>query len=267
VTTFTRRSLAGLGSDRLERHRPLVLGLIGMAVLIGLWELLTATLARGNILWPTPSQVVLGMVRDGWGFYWPNIETTTWEAARGFLWGNLLAIAVAIAITFIPLLERPLLQLSVVTYCLPIVAIGPIFAIIFDGESSKVALAAMAVFFPTVVGTVVGLRSGDQTSLDLIHAFGGGGWKKITKVRLWACLPSLFAALRIAGPAAMLGAIIGEDIGGSSGLGVAMINSEQSLDITRTWGIAIAATVVAGLAYAIVALAGRLLMPWARATS
>jgi ABC-type nitrate/sulfonate/bicarbonate transport system permease component len=266
VTTIARRS-ADPGSARPDRYRPLVLGLAGLVILIGLWQLLTATVASGNLLWPTPWQVVRGMISDGWSFYWPNIATTTWEAVQGFLWGNLLAVAVAVVITAIPLLERPLLRLSVVTYCLPIVAIGPVFAIIFQGEEPKVALAAVAVFFPTVVGTVMGLRSSDQTSLDLIHAFGGGSWKKIIKVRIWAALPSLFAALRIAGPAALLGAIIGEDLGGSSGLGVAMINAEQTLNITRTWGIAIAAAVVAGIAFAVMALLGRLLTPWARAAS
>jgi ABC-type nitrate/sulfonate/bicarbonate transport system permease component len=266
VTTIARRT-TDTAATGLDRHRPLVLGLSGLVILVGVWQLLTATVASGNILWPTPWQVLHGMITDGWGFYWPNIQTTTWEAIQGFLWGNLLAVAVAVVTVLIPLLERPLLRLSVVTYCLPIVAIGPIFAIIFSGEEPKVALAAIAFFFPTVVGTVVGLRSSDRTSLDLIHAFGGGSWKKIVKVRLWAALPSLFAALRIAGPAAMLGAIIGEDLGGSSGLGVAMINAEQTLDITRTWGIAIAATVVAGIAFGIVALLGRLVTPWARAAS
>lgn len=266
MTTFARRGIDP-GSGRADRHHPLVLGLTGLVILIGLWQLLTGTVARGNLLWPTPCQVAQGMVHDGWSFYWPNIATTTWEAAQGFLWGNLAAVAVAIVISLVPLLERPLLRLSVVTYCLPIVAIGPIFAIIWDGEEPKVGLAAVAVFFPTVVGTVVGLRSSDQTSLDLIHAFGGGSWKTVIKVRIWAALPSLFAALRIAGPAAMLGAIIGEDLGGSSGLGVAMINAEQTLDITRTWGIAIAATAVAGVAFAIIALLGRLLTPWAQEAS
>ena len=78
-------------------------------------------------------------------------------------------------------------------------------------------------------------------------------------------LPSLFAALRIAAPAAVLGAIIGEYLGGDRGLGVAMINSEQSLDIARTWGIAFVATAVGAVGYGLMALVGRLLTPWAQA--
>ncbi len=69
------------------------------------------------------------------------------------------------------------------------------------------------------------------------------------KVRIRAALPSLFAALRIAAPAAILGAIIGEYLGGESGLGVAMIASQTSYEVSRTWGLAIVAGLLAGIAY------------------
>jgi ABC-type nitrate/sulfonate/bicarbonate transport system permease component len=76
-------------------------------------------------------------------------------------------------------------------------------------------------------------------------------------------LPSMFAGLCIAAPAAVLGAIIGEFLGGNRGLGVAMINSMQALDIARTWGIALVATAAAGAGYALTTFVGRLLTPWA----
>ena len=239
-----------------------VSGVVGIVGVVALWELFTVTVVSGSRLWPTPWSIATQMVHDGWHFYWPNIQTTVWEAAKGFFWGNLLAIGLAMLVLLAPIIERPLVQLSVVSYCLPIVAIGPIFAIVFSGEVPKVALAAMAVFFTTLIGMLLGLRSADPTSLDLIRAYGGGRMHTLLKVRLKFSLPSLFAALRIAAPAAVLGAIIGEYLGADRGLGVAMINSEQALDISRTWGIALAATAVGSLGYGVVALAGRLLVPW-----
>jgi ABC-type nitrate/sulfonate/bicarbonate transport system permease component len=146
---------------------------------------------------------------------------------------------------------------------MPAVAIGPVFAIVFNGETPKVVLAAMAVFFTTLIGAIVGLRSADPTSLDVVHAYGGGSIKKLTKVRLRASLPSLFAGLRIAAPASILGAIIGEYLGAERGLGVSMINSQQALLVERTWAIALVATAAAGLAYALTAAVGRALTPWA----
>ena len=155
------------------------------------------------------------------------------------------------------------MQLGVTTYCMPIVAIGPLFAVVFNGETPKVVLAAMSVFFSTLVGVLLGLRSADPASLDLVHAYGGGSWAKLTKVRLRASLPSLFAALRIASPSAILGAIIGEYLGADRGLGVSMITSQQTLNVPRTFAIALVATAAAGIAYALTALVGRLLTPWA----
>jgi len=237
---------------------------VAMALLLGLWSLLTATAGADSRIWPTPWGIVAQMGRDGWHFYWPDVSTTGAEALKGFVWGNGLAVVLAVVVMLVPALERPLVTLSVVSYCLPIVAIGPVFVIVFSGDTPEVALAAMAVFFTTLVGTLLGLRSADRTSLDMVRAYGAGRVAVLVKVRYKAALPSLFAALRIAAPAAVLGAIIGEYLGGDKGLGVAMINSEEALDISRTWGIAFAATALGAVGYASMALLGRLACPWAK---
>jgi ABC-type nitrate/sulfonate/bicarbonate transport system permease component len=238
-------------------------GVFGLTGLLVAWQILGLTIFSKSNLVPPPTHIISQMRIDGWSFYWPNARTTMHEAFIGWVWGNALAIGLALAFLVAPILERPLMRLGIASYCLPIIAIGPILQIVFNGETPKIILAALSVFFTTLVGTLVGLRSADKTALDLIHAYGGNTFKKLTKVRLRAALPSLFAALRIAAPAAILGAIIGEYLGANTGLGVAMINSEQALQIERTWWIALVATLLAGLAYAITALVGRLLTPWA----
>jgi len=255
---------AGRGVSDPDRRSRWLTGAGGFVVLIAAWQVLTATLASGNIEWPTPWMIITKIHSDGWSFYWPSVQTTSWEALKGFFWGNLVAIALAMLILLVPLIEKPLLQLSMISYCLPIVAIGPILEVSLNGEAPKSIMAGLAVFFTTLIGMLVGLRSADRTSLDVIRAFGGGRLDMLVKVRLKSSLPSLFAALRIAAPAAVLGAIVGEYLGGESGLGVAMSSSEQSLDVARTWGIALVATALAGLGYTVMALAGRLLTPSSR---
>jgi ABC-type nitrate/sulfonate/bicarbonate transport system permease component len=84
-------------------------------------------------------------------------------------------------------------------------------------------------------------------------------------VRLAAALPSTIAALKVAAPSALLGAIIGEYLGRvDSGLGLAMTIAQQQLDVARTWGIALVAGAVAGLGYGCIALVARYAVPWAR---
>ena len=113
-------------------------------------------------------------------------------------------------------------------------------------------------FFTTLIAHAGrAAQSADRTSSTSSRPTAAASWTQLRKVRLQASLPSLFAGLRIAAPAAVLGAIIGEYIGGEPGLGVAMIDSQQALAVERTWGIALAVTALAGVAYGLTALVGR----------
>ena len=132
-----------------------------------------------------------------------------------------------------------------------------------SSDLPKVALAALSVFFTTLIGVLVGLRSAEKTSLELVRAYGGGKVMQLRKVRLMSALPHVFAGLRIAAPAAVLGAIIGEYLGGDKGLGIFMINSQQAFDVPRTWGVAIISTAVAGAGFALTSVIARVATPWA----
>jgi sulfonate transport system permease protein len=243
----------------IDRHR--AAGALGAVVVVAATWTAVAVWVAPRVT-PTIPDVAL-QIWDDRDYYWPHLRTTLSEAAWGYLWGNVAAIIAATAIVLVegaaPLLER----LAVAVYCLPMLAIGPILQIVTSGATTKIVLSAMAVFFTTMVCCVLGLRSADPASLDVVHTAGGGWVRKFTAVRVPAALPSLFAGLRIAAPAALLGAIIGEYLGGTRGLGVAMILSQSSFDVARTWGLAIVIGVTVGLAYAATGLLARVLLPWA----
>lgn len=237
-------------------------GAIGIVGVLLVWWLLGAMGVAGGTI-PTPADVIATMVSDGAALYGPNFAVTSQGALQGFLWGNGLAIALAILVVLIPPVESLATQLAILSYCTPLLALGPIILVVFGGRAPTIFLAAMYCFFTTVVGTLVGLRSADQASLDLVEAYGGGRWQKFTKVRLFAAAPNTFAALKIAAPSAVLGAILGEYLGGiDSGIGVALTAAQTSYNVPRTWGLAIAAAAMAGLGYAIVSGVAKLLMPW-----
>jgi ABC-type nitrate/sulfonate/bicarbonate transport system permease component len=261
---------AVIASPRFGRESAsrVVPGFIGIVGALLLWWLLAATVFAAGRSVPTPWAVVRQLGKDGWSFYRPNIAATASEALQGFLWGNAIAIGLAVLVLLVPWLERPALQLAIASYCLPIIAIGPILTIVFSGRAPMVALAALSVFFTTLVGTLLGLRAADRTSLDLVSAYGGGRWQQLRRVQLIAALPSLFGALKIAAPAAFLGAIIGEWLGtGQQGMGIAMVVSEQQLDTSRTWGVALLCGLIAGVGYGIVALVSKLVTPWVAGSS
>jgi ABC-type nitrate/sulfonate/bicarbonate transport system permease component len=245
-----------------RRLPPWAGGVVGVGVLVVAWWLLAVTVLADGGAVPTPWELVRQMVRD-LDFYPNQIEATVTVAVKGYLIGNGLAVGLAVVGFGVPLVEKVLLQIGGASYCLPIIAIGPILTTVFHGDAPRVALAGLSVFFTTLVGATHGLRAADAASLDVIRAAGGGPVRQMRHVRLRAALPSTFAALRIAAPAAVLGAIIGEFLGADSGLGIAMVTSQQSLKVARTWGLAIVASAVAGVGYALTALASRLATPWA----
>jgi ABC-type nitrate/sulfonate/bicarbonate transport system permease component len=240
-------------------------GSIGLAILVALWEVLAVTAFHkvGSGV-PTPSSVLTRFVSD-WqsGLYGRNVAQTMKEAGTGYVVGNALAICLGIAFVQVPVVEKGLLQVAIASYCLPIMAVGPILTFVLHGDAPEAALAGLLVFFPTLMGVVVGLRSADRQTLELIVAYGGGRWAQLFKVRLRAALPSTLAALQVAAPSAILGAIVGEYLGAQgNGLGIMMIDAESSLQVARTWGIALFCTLVAGLLYVVIGLLARLLVPW-----
>jgi ABC-type nitrate/sulfonate/bicarbonate transport system permease component len=174
-----------------------------------------------------------------------------------------VAISLALAFVLFPILERAFLPVVLATYCMPIIAIGPILEIMLSGTAPQIALSGLSVLFTTLIGCLIGLRSADPVSLDLVQVYGGGRWRKLTKVRIRAALPASFAGLAISGPAAVLGAIIGEYLGASRGLGVALISANENLDSRRSFAIALVATAIAGIAYVVISIVGRALTPWA----
>lgn len=243
-------------------------GSIGILALLGGWAVLSTTVLSARDGVPTPWATVASLADDGWSFYWPNLSQTAGEALRGYLIGNGLAIGCAFLVLLVPVVERLVLQLAIASYCVPIMAVGPLLSTLFDGDTPVVALSALSVFFTTLVGALLGLRSADAAALDLVRAYGGGRWQQLRHVRLVAALPTTLAALRVAAPAALLGAIIGEYLGRvSNGLGLAMIVSETQLNVARTWAIALVSGAVAGAAYGLTALVEHYALPWSRATT
>lgn len=251
-------------------------GAIGSVSIVALWWLASITVfaptgkAKSGAI-PTPMQVIEQFGADGFDFYLRNASITLAEAGLAFLWGNISALALAGVALLLPRLENLAVQIAVITYCIPIVAIGPIIRLVVgapkSGEPAEVAIAlgALAVFFTTMIGALTGVKSADRATLDVVTVYGGSAWDRLTKVQLLVALPSTLAALRIAAPAAFLGAILGEYVGGpDAGFGPAMVNAQQSLEVARVWGLALASGLIAGTAYAAIAFISRLVTPWSK---
>ena len=248
-------------------------GLIGGAAIIILWWMV-ATLyvtSTGAHPIPTPLEVVMSYIDSGWEYYWRNFSVTLTEAGIGYVWGNGIALILAGLVLVVPRLEGVITQLAIITYCIPIVAVGILAIVLIKppaaGEPSGTAvlLAALSVFFTTVVGALLGLKSADKSSLDLIAVYGGSRFTQLVKVRLIAALPAILSALQIAVPAAFLGAVLGEFFGKiESGVGIAMILAQQNSNAPLVWALALASGAVALLGFMLLGLVARAIAPWSK---
>lgn len=242
-------------------------GVIGVVLIIVVWAVIAVTPFGGDGAIPTPLAVV-----DLFGrafvssSYWDGVAATSLAALEGYLIGVIVALVIAFGVLLLPRSEAIATQLAVVTSCLPLTAIGPLAAIMSPASSrfTSVFLAALSVIFTTVVGSILGLKSASSTQLDVISAYGGTRFTQIVKVRLIAALPSLLAALKIAAPAAFLGAVLGEYflVGVDTGVGILLLAAQFDNDSTRVWALALTSGAIAGLAYVAIDRAGRLIAPW-----
>lgn len=269
-------------SSQPQGFRARFSGLIGILATVAIWWLLAATVfasigrrpdGSGGAI-PTPLAVVQQLFEDGFSFYFRNGSITILEASLGFLWGNAIALVLAGIALVLPKLDNIASQLAIITYLVPIVAIGPIIRLIVGapgpGEpaGAAVVLAALSVLFTTYIGALTGVKATDRRILDVVSAYGGNSIDRLFKVQLLSALPSVFAAFKIAAPAAFLGAILGEYVGGTDvGFGPAMVNAQQSLEVARVWGVALISGLIAGTGYWIFGTIGRLLTPWSETSA
>lgn len=254
--------------ERLEAVPTWVGGLVGVLVIVAVWWVASTLLFQASSAIPSPPEVAAKFFsRPTWADTLANLSGTVSAAAQGYLYGNGAALLLAVLVLLVPVLEQVATQIAIVTYCLPLVAIGPILVIVAGREApsgASVVLAALSVFFTTVVGALLGLRAAPRTSLDLVRAYGGTRLTELRLVQLVAALPQLFAALKIAAPAAFLGAVLAEYLGsgGDRSLGRALISAQTNADAPRLWYLALVSGAAAGLAYAVIGLVARAVTPW-----
>ncbi len=235
-----------INSLRLNLLSPVVSRAILFLMILLVWEI-GAVLSIGLHLIPSPLSVANNIY--GNHFYLDAIGITGWEALRGWIAGNVLAVIIALLCIVLPVLERPARVVATVSYATPVVAVAPFLIILMNPDLVKVTMAAVSVFFVTLTVTLSGLKSAPATAIELIEGLGGSSKMVIAKIRIPSGLRGLANSLALSAPAAILGAILGEYLGGNNGLGVQLLSAQQLLNIPRTWGVAIIITVLSSLLF------------------
>ncbi|MBD0328782.1 MAG: ABC transporter permease [Thermoleophilia bacterium] len=236
---------------------------LGVFVLgLALWEGLVQGLDVERFLLPPPSEI-LETLRENWGPLSGAAWFTFQEALGGFAIGSAAGIAVALVLARWRRVGRAIMPYAIAANAVPIIAFAPITNNWFGvtNKSSKMAIAAVLVFFPVLVNTLRGLTSVRPASIELMRSYAAGELDVFRRVRIPNALPFVFTGLKVATVLAMIGAIVGDYFGGSQdSLGIQIRRSAGIFAFTHAWAAIVLASALGIAFYAAVAVAERLTM-------
>jgi len=248
--------------SRLSRWGAPVL-LIGVVVLA--WEAYVRLAGLDPITLPPPSRVLTAL----WDFRAAavgHLVPTLVEAAVGCSLSVVLAVAAAIALDRWAIVRRAVEPLLVTSQTIPIVAIAPLFVIWFGfGLLPKVLIVVLVTFFPVTVALLDGFGRVDPEAMDLLRSMGATARQTFRMLRWPAALPALFTGLRISVVYAVIGAIFGEYVGATEGLGIWMRLSQNTFRTDLVFGAILLTAVVSVGLYVGVGILERVVVPWSPA--
>jgi len=230
--------------------------------LILLWQIIVWLTGAPHFILPAPADVAVA--------WWVNHLTilghagvTLLEIVLGLLCGTALGVFSALTLAYFRPARRWLLPVLVASQAVPVFALAPILVLWFGyGITSKVAMAVLIIYFPITASFFDGLRRTDPGWTDLARTMGASPWTMLIHIRVPAALPALASGLRVATAVAPIGAVVGEWVGASAGLGYLMLHANGRLQTDLMFAALLTLAVFAVLIYFIVDNVLRRALPW-----
>ena len=237
--------------------------------------LIADTMSQEKPRLPAPHQVAAelwkttgAMVLRGRGFSKRSLINHAWvtfsSAALGFALGTALGVALAVGTTYSRAMDMSVMPWIVASQTIPILAIAPMIIVVLNamgvsGLLPKAVISMYLSFFPVAVGMAKGLRSPDPIQIDQMRTWNATRRQEFLKLRLPSSMPYLFASMKIAMAAAIVGAIVGElPTGAVSGLGARLLAGSYYGQTIQIWSALFAAAILAACLVGLIGLAQRL---------
>jgi NitT/TauT family transport system permease protein len=233
------------------------LPLLGAASILLLWQFAVPALGVPTFIVPTPAAVALKFLGE-WRFLLTNALPTVVESVLGFLFGNGVAIALAVIFVHSRAVQATYFPVILFFNTIPVLALAPIIILIFGlGMLPKVIIAAVICFFPTLVNMVRGLTLATPNEIELMHVLSASRAEVFWRLRVPRSLPLLFASLKIASTTCVIGAVVGEWIGSNQGLGALIIQSTFNYQSDRLFAAVFLASSMALVFFGVVSAVER----------
>jgi len=207
--------------------RPVVV-LVGLVVV---WQMLVVVTGAPPYILPGPGKVAVAWAKH-WLLILDNAALTLAEIVLGLILGTALGCLSAVTMAYFRPARRWLLPVLVISQAVPVFALAPVLVLWLGyGLASKVAMATLIIYFPVTTAFHDGLRRTDPGWLDLATTMYAGHWAVLRHIRIPASMPALASGLRVATAVAPIGAVVGEWVGSSAGLGYLMLHANARMQV------------------------------------
>jgi putative hydroxymethylpyrimidine transport system permease protein len=233
--------------------------LLGLAVI---WQLVVWITGVPAFILPGPLAVAEAIGAHA-GTLAANAWVTFAEIGMGLILGAVLGCVSALVLAYFRPARLWLLPVLVASQAVPVFALAPLLVLWLGyGMASKVAMATLIIYFPVAAAFYDGLRRTETGWLDLARTMNAGRWRTLRHIRIPAALPALASGLRVATAVAPIGAIVGEWVGASRGLGYLMLHANARMQIDLLFAALVVLAVFAVALYTGVDAGLRRALPW-----
>lgn len=229
-----------------------------------IWEVSVRALDVSPLVLPPPSQVfqaLEGVLLSP--ITWDHFRITVTEIVLGFSFGVIGGVFVGVLLGKFPLLEASFRPLIIGLEVIPKVALIPLFVIWFGfGMTSKIIIAALLAFFPVMLNVLLGVRSVEQGHREVMKSINASKGQTFRSLEVKSMMPYVFAGMETAIVLAVIGAIVGEFMGGNQGLGYMIQRTLNDLNAPELFAVIFLLVAMGLTMYLIVTSMKRLAIPW-----
>ena len=232
-----------------------------LAILV-VWELVVNLAIVARYILPAPTDIVDALIANGSDIIM-HTGVTFFEGMTGLLVAVLLSLLMAIVMDQFPIVKKAIYPVLVISQTVPIIVIAPLLAIWFGfGIAPKIFVVVLVCFFPITVNLIEGLQSVDGELINLVRSMGASKGQIFAKIKFPSALPYFFSGLKIAATYSIMGAVIGEWLGGKAGLGVYMLRARHAFALDLVFASILVIVVLSIILFYGIAGIQRALMPW-----
>lgn len=248
----------------MKRNNQYVMPVVCLVAVLTIWEICVRAFDINMYVLPAPSDIAKTLASE-FGELWMHSMVTLKEGVIGLLIATVLAVVIAILMDLSRTFRHSIYPYLVVSQTVPVMVLGPLFTMWLGfGMAPKVLMVVFMCFFPVVISFNDALQQVDQKQLNLLRSFGASTLQQYMYVKIPAAAPALFSGLKVAATYCIGGAIVGEWLSSSAGLGYYMIRVKNGFMMDKVFACVIMVIIWSLLLNFAVTLMERILFPYTK---